>query len=508
LGDRDSTDKNYIKTGVRIKKSEEREDTEPGRLASFIIDQIPKDFDIYDGYDLNERHIARAVVDCCGRWIRFCPEVGWMVYHAEDGCWKETYAESVVQRVIGHFAELVFEGVQAAAEYRCAKHLLSAAGIHAVQSLVKHDPRVITAQEKFDENGDLLNCKGDLYNLRTGAVRPAEPEDLLTRSVFCKAKAGEKDKKTGMPLLPPAFKDFITKITSKDGVERPDLALFILFFFGYSLTGDTGAAFFVNFHGTGKNGKGTLLTLMLKLFGDYAATLPKDVVIENRFQSQFDLAGLPGIRLGVLTDAPEGRLNMDTLKPLLTGDPQNAKRKFLKDFSFKPVLKIAVGSNPRLTLKETGFAVKRRIRMVPFDYTVSDEEEVNNLELEKRLLEEAPEILALLIFFAREYYRGRGGPRAFPACAVVDEASREYMESEDLVGRYVEERIEKAEGHEEKADDLYQDFGKWEDTQRIRKKMSRNKFGDRLSVILPDKKRKNSGIFYLGVRIKGGGDGG
>jgi hypothetical protein len=74
------------------------------------------------------------------------------------------------------------------------------------------------------------------------------------------------------------------------------------------------------------------------------------------------------------------------------------------------VCKIAVGSNPKLKLKDTGMAVRRRVRLAPFDYTVPDDEIVVNLE--ERLLGEAPEILTLLIYFAKEYYR-RGGERDF-----------------------------------------------------------------------------------------------
>ena len=337
------------------------------------------------------------------------------------------------------------------------------------------------------------------YHLRTGETRQAEPEDLLTKTVFCKAApAPEAD----MPGIPKRFEEFIKKVTSKDGAERPDLALFIMYWFGYCLTGDTGAAFFVNFHGEGNNGKSVLLKLMIQLFGDYAAPIPKDVVIENRFASQFNLAGLPGIRLGVLTDAPEGRLNMDALKPITTGDTISAQRKFMKDFAFKSVCKIAVGSNPRLTLKDTGMAVRRRIRMAPFDYTVPDTEIVVNLE--ERLLEEAPEILALLIYFAREYYRRGGGPRAFPPCAVVDEASAEYMESEDLVGRYVKERTTAAPGGAVSAADLYKDFVRWAEDEGVRKKMSKNKFGEHLTAHIPNKKKIDNNWHYLDVMIQGG----
>jgi putative DNA primase/helicase len=184
----------------------------------------------------------------------------------------------------------------------------------------------------------------------------------------------------------------------------------------------------------------------------------------------------------------------------------NGQRKFLKDFTFRPVCKIAVGSNHRLTLPSTGMDVKRRVRMVPFDYTVPEEEIIPHLDA--LLLErEAPEILRLLIYFAQRYYAAGGGPRAFPVCGAVDETSREYLESEDLVGRYVGERTEEAAGTETAAADLYRDFEKWEEAEGIRKKMSRNKFGDRLTVHHPAKQRKNSGWFYLDIRIKDDGGG-
>jgi putative DNA primase/helicase len=505
----ESADNYYLKKGIKGgKKSESREDTEPGRLASYILGQIPKDFNIYDDYDLNERQQADAIITLCGRWIKFCPEIGWMVYHEEDGCWKEPYGESVVQRVICHFGDLRDEGAVETRpeEKRFAQRCLSNSGITAVKNLLKQDTRIIVKQEEFDKNPDTLNCKGDLYDLRTGTMRPAAPEDCLSKTAYCKAAAPEAGKEKEMPAIPKRLEDFIKKITSKEGVERPDLALFLLFWFGYSLTGDTGAEFFVNFHGGGRNGKSVLLELMIALFADYAAPLPEDIVIENRFSGNFNFANLPGIRLGVLADAQEGRLNMKDLKPLISGNTMNGQRKFLKDFTFRPMCKIAVGSNPKLTLRETGMAIQRRIRMVPFDYTVPEEDVVPHLE--KLLLkEEGPEILSLLIYFAGEYYAAGGGPRSFPPCEAVDETSREYLESEDLVGRYVQERTEEAPGTETAASDLYKDFEKWEEAEGLRKKMSRNKFGDRLTVHHPAKQRKNSGWYYLDIRIKDDGDG-
>jgi len=169
--------------------------------------------------------------------------------------------------------------------------------------------------------------------------------------------------------------------------------------------------------------------------------------------------------------------------------------------AFNPICKIAVGSNPKLTLKDTGMAIRRRIRMVPFDYTVPDEEIVSDL-CKQILKAEAPQILALLIWFAHEYFRKGGGPKAFPSCAVVDKASAEYMESEDLVGRWKSERTEACEGGAESTASLYEDFRKWAADEGVRKIVSKNKFSEHLSVHIPDKIRIDSKYYYRGIVLK------
>jgi len=100
------------------------------------------------------------------------------------------------------------------------------------------------------------------------------------------------------------------------------------------------------------------------------------------------------------------------------------------------------------------------------------------------------------------YYINGEGPKAFPSCAVVDEASREYMDSEDLVGRWKKERVVDAEGAAESTADLYDDFVRWAEAQRIRKIMAMNKFSEHLAVHIRDKKRVNGIAHYLNIKLK------
>ena len=505
---------NFHQTGLKRKGSDAREETESGQMAAYIIDRIPEEKkEFFDTYDINEVHLATAIRDSCGRYIKYCPQEGWMVYRADEGRWTDRYAEAAVQRVITHFGELLFERALETntGEKTFARRILSSAGINAVKNILKHDVTISIEREKFDADPDLLNCMGDLYSLRDGHTRAALPEDLFSKSTAYRAAelSRDRDGNWTCPKMSKKFEAFLDKVTSKDGARRTDLVAYILQYFGYALTGDTGASFFVNFHGQGKNGKSVLLNLMLDLFGSYATALPRDIVIENRFQGQFDLAGLPGVRLAVLIDAPKGQLNMDQLKSLISGDKVKGKRKYKDDFEFTPVCKIAVGSNPKLKLSDTGLSVRRRIRMVPFDYIVSDEEAVMNLH--KLLLkEEGEQILSLLIYFANKYYREGEGPKAFPACKVIDEASREYMDSQDLVGRWIKERTDTRPGpvqpgvNTESYDALYEDFKKWMGTEGIHKVMAKNTFGEHLGVKLEKKRIRqlDNELHYLNIKLK------
>jgi len=75
------------------------------------------------------------------------------------------------------------------------------------------------------------------------------------------------------------------------------------------------------------------------------------------------------------------------------------------------------------------------------------------------------------------------------------------MESEDLVGRWVKERTESAEGNTESAASLYEDFKKWLDEEGVRKKMSRNKFGEHLGTHV-QRKRINDTYHYIDIKLK------
>jgi phage/plasmid-associated DNA primase len=49
----------------------------------------------------------------------------------------------------------------------------------------------------------------------------------------------------------------------------------------YALTGSTREKIFLDLFGKGKNGKSTLLELMLYIFGSYATSMPEDLIVDT-----------------------------------------------------------------------------------------------------------------------------------------------------------------------------------------------------------------------------------
>ena len=218
----------YARTGQREKRSKVpdsyKEATLSGRMAAYAIQQIPKEYKLnpWDGNDLSEDNLAEDIVKHCGRYIRYT-ENGWMGWSSEDGCWKgEEYAESMVQWIVRHYGRLLAE--HATEEYhegvRYARHILSSAGINAMMAILKRDKRIAMPFDKFDTALELLNCQGDLYNLKTGEVRPVEPEDYITKTMLCKPADVDKRNEGKPSALPPQFADFMRKITSKYNEEN------------------------------------------------------------------------------------------------------------------------------------------------------------------------------------------------------------------------------------------------------------------------------------------------
>ena len=120
------------------------------------------------------------------------------------------------------------------------------------------------------------------------------------------------------------FMKFLSRIM--DGDE--ELQSFIQRAIGYGLTGDTSEQALFIPHGTGANGKTTLLNVIQDMLGDYALQTPTDTLLRKREGSATnDIARLQGRRFVVASEvAEDSRLNEVLVKQLTRPGIARARR--------------------------------------------------------------------------------------------------------------------------------------------------------------------------------------
>ena len=258
---------------------------------------------------------------------------------------------------------------------------------------------------------------GKVVDLRTGTMRPAERTDYVTKSVSV-APAQEESC--------PLWKKFLSEI------QPPETVAYLKRLVGYVLTGSVSEEMFAFLIGTGRNGKGTFIKILLEGFGTYAGVLPPATLLSGKKDRHpTEIAKLEGLRLASCSEIQEGReWNESAVKSLTGGDRQTA-RKMRQDFSdFDQTHKILIDANNTPSLKKIDVGIRRRLHLVPFAITILEEKQ--NKKLKEQLLAELPGILRWAINGSLEWQRDGLKPPA-----PVIGATEEYFQQQDLVSQWL-----------------------------------------------------------------------
>ena len=177
---------------------------------------------------------------------------------------------------------------------------------------------------------------------------------------------------------------------------------------GYCLSGHNNRQEIYFFIGEGANGKSTLLSLMLRLMGEYARPILASTLFEGHRtdQADYDLGLLPGIRLAVAQEAESrAQLHAARLKAMSGGDTIAARPICKAPFFFQPCAKIIMVANRRPELDCYDEALKRRIRVIPFEHQVPEAK--RDPGLVDKLTAELPGILNRLVRAGADYVAGK-----------------------------------------------------------------------------------------------------
>jgi len=357
-------------------------------------------------------------------------------------------------------------------------------GIRAMVSLARSEQQLVARVEDLDNDPYLFNVENGTLDLRTGDLRPHAPEDQITK------------------LAPVAYdpnarcEEFLTFLEDIfDGNQA--LIEFMQRAIGYALTGLVVEQCFFFLHGTGANGKSTLLLLLQHIMGDYAKQAAPSLLLAKRWEDHpTGVADLMGARLVVTTEIDQGKALAEGLVKQLTGGDRIKARFMRKDFfEFDPTHKIFLAANHKPNVKGGDHAIWRRIKLIPFTITIP--EEFRDPLLLTKLKEEAPGVLAWAMRGCLKWQKeGLGAPDE------VVQATDGYRQEMDITGRFVEETCEVGPNFKAPIADLYDAYERW-CNRSGEFVVSKRIFGERLSERGYQPKRGTGGTaIRLGLRLK------
>lgn len=386
-----------------------------------------------------ERLVARH-----GQDIRWCDAMGrW--FHWTGTRWEQVGATILQDLAKDTVRALEEEGRTAGLEVaKWAKASQSGRAIASMIGLTKTVTGSIAVNaDDLDADPMLLGVENGVVDLRTGLWRPADRSDLITKS--CRAPFDAE-------ATCPRWEAFLETIFGGDA----EVIAYVQRAAGYSLTGKTGERVIFIAHGSGNNGKTTFQEVLAHILGTYAMSTPVETLIARKDRGiPNDLARLKSARFVSATESERGaKLAESFIKAVTGGDRVTARFLHQEYFDFIPQLKLWLATNHRPEIASGGKAIWRRVRLLPFDVAVPDDQ--IDPDLKAKLLAEAPGILDWMVRGCLEWQRiGLKEPES------IRRANASYEEDEDVLGAFLEDRAVVRVGAWCAAADLYGEFKNW-----------------------------------------------
>lgn len=422
-----------------------------------------------------------------GHELRHATGIGWLVWDGRR--WqRDPRGKDVTRRMKATVRTLRAEAAdleQGDASKRLFAHAdksEQSARLAAAIGLAESEIEVDAEPADFDADPLLLNVKNGTIDLRTGKLRGHNPGDLITRLAPV-----EFDADADCPM----WLRFLTDVFDEDA----ELIAYAQRAVGYSLTGETGEQCLFMPYGLGANGKSTFIETVAALLGDYTEHADAASFTTGRAGSvRTDLAKLAGARFVPAVEIEADARMAEVLVKQLTGGDEIVARKLYQDeFTFRPAFKLWLAVNHLPEVRGDEHAIWRRIRVLPFDVTITRPDQT----MPAKLRAELPGILNWALAGCLEWRENGLGQSGR-----IDDATARYRADSDPLRHFLDACCVVEAGARVDSADLWTAYSEWAERKGI-VAVTRKSFGVTLASHGFEAGRTKQGRFWTGIALEG-----
>ena len=421
----------YLKAEIEnlIEGAEEDFQAAEKNLEKVLSDDLKKKIFSDGNTDLDNAKKLNAMF---GDKICFVPELdSWGLY--DGGIWKfdSPGKNTSVLNLSIDAAERIAASAFSDDEKKIAKRFQQQRKLSASLYFLRAFDNILISEKDFDNHPELLPVKNGIIDLTTGKLMNHDANLYFTKQ--CPVIYN--------PLVKPKkFEKFMSEIVPDEETRRA-----VLRFLGYCLTGDIRAEKALFIVGDGRNGKGTLIKVLMAILDDYATPLKIDSLLLRKYDKDGDaptpeFAKLEGRRVAIANEIPQGRtLDVAHFKDLTGGD-KIAIRHLHKPSSTieNPTFKLILCGQHFPELQDANdIGLRERLLPVIFPNSFVGVKCNENMKKELTQPDELTGILNLLVGESIKYFRD-----GLIMSDAMKKERDDYLESNNFIKMFIDENCE------------------------------------------------------------------
>lgn len=329
-----------------------------------------------------------------------------VIYNHSKGIY-EVLREDILSSII----KIVLESVEPSYGWNCKRNKA------IIESLKASIPAILNEDNEYSE---YIAIRNGTINLGKCKKYIHSKEYLLTRFV---------DIDYNSEAECPNFMKFIQETTCNDKSIETVLQEIC----GYMLIGNCKAEKFFIWNGRGANGKSVLKNVIVNILGSCnVSSIPM-----NDFEYRFGLSTLINKLVNIASENESNFiLSSDKLKIFTSGEKTSINIKFSESVEAETYTKLVFLTNNLPFFKDTSEGIKRRLLIIPFNNSLTEEK--INVNLSEELYKEREGIFRWMVEGATRLISNK---YQFSKSSKIDYVTQKYIEIMNPVQAFVKDNI-------------------------------------------------------------------